>query len=318
MQAEYLSFIMTFIISSGIAALGILISFQVYQSQKDQNLLALFYHQVFLITFFFYGIWGNIAFHEIISGIEITQYLKAKLTLYIPFLGFPFLAVSWFMLLKFAYGSNGYRIGKLIVLFFFGLFTIAFIVIYFIINKGIIDSPSDPDLFSARIFAALNLIIHVFFVLPFYLGKKGIKLKSRLLKGDVLIYFAGVLIYSICISFFSIFGFISTCITIINVFVLCIFIPLRIRHLMPETLIDQQKINFDLGTFYSKYEISKREAEIIIQICKGRSNREIADNLFITIQTVKDHTHRIYYKTGVSSRLQLANLVRKKTGISEF
>lgn len=60
--------------------------------------------------------------------------------------------------------------------------------------------------------------------------------------------------------------------------------------------------------FCQRYDISRCEAEIIREIRAGKSNREIADTLFITLQTVKDHIHRIFTKTGVSNRVQLINL----------
>lgn len=52
------------------------------------------------------------------------------------------------------------------------------------------------------------------------------------------------------------------------------------------------------------------EAEIIREIYKGKANKEIADHLFVTVQTIKDHTHRIYRKTNVKSHSQLALLMR--------
>ena len=36
---------------------------------------------------------------------------------------------------------------------------------------------------------------------------------------------------------------------------------------------------------------------------------KIADHLFISVETVKDHNYKIFQKTGVKSRIQLANLV---------
>lgn len=65
---------------------------------------------------------------------------------------------------------------------------------------------------------------------------------------------------------------------------------------------------FDL--FCQHYNISQREKDVIELICAGKSNKEIEDELFISLQTVKDHTHRIYQKTGVKNRIQLSNLVR--------
>jgi len=67
-----------------------------------------------------------------------------------------------------------------------------------------------------------------------------------------------------------------------------------------------------LDSFTLKFEISKREREVIQLISKGLSNQEISDALFISLQTVKDHTHRIFTKTGVKNRVQLSNLIRSQ------
>lgn len=64
------------------------------------------------------------------------------------------------------------------------------------------------------------------------------------------------------------------------------------------------------GYLFEKYKISKREQEIIRLICQGKSNREIEDELFISLQTVKDHVYNIFQKTGVKNRVQLSNLFR--------
>jgi DNA-binding NarL/FixJ family response regulator len=51
--------------------------------------------------------------------------------------------------------------------------------------------------------------------------------------------------------------------------------------------------------------LSKREREIILLISQGRKNREIADSLCISEQTVKSHISRIFRKTNVNTRSQL-------------
>ena len=60
------------------------------------------------------------------------------------------------------------------------------------------------------------------------------------------------------------------------------------------------------------FGITPRELEVIGLICEGKSNREIAEALFISEQTVKDHNHNIFRKTGVSNRVQLVNLVHRR------
>ncbi len=57
--------------------------------------------------------------------------------------------------------------------------------------------------------------------------------------------------------------------------------------------------------------ISKKEREIIVLISQGLRNREIADKLCISEQTVKAHLSRIFRKTNVTSRSQLVPLALK-------
>ncbi len=50
-------------------------------------------------------------------------------------------------------------------------------------------------------------------------------------------------------------------------------------------------------------QLTLREQEILALIAKGRSNREIADHLFVTVATVKWHIAQLYKKLGVRSRV---------------
>ena len=54
--------------------------------------------------------------------------------------------------------------------------------------------------------------------------------------------------------------------------------------------------------------LTEKEIEIVKLICEGLSNKEIKKSLKITDQSVRAHLSRIYKKTGVSNRLQLALL----------
>jgi DNA-binding CsgD family transcriptional regulator len=56
------------------------------------------------------------------------------------------------------------------------------------------------------------------------------------------------------------------------------------------------------------YGLSPREAEIAGLVLSGKSNRDIAAQLYISPETVKKHIYNIYQKTGAKNRLQLMNL----------
>jgi DNA-binding NarL/FixJ family response regulator len=54
------------------------------------------------------------------------------------------------------------------------------------------------------------------------------------------------------------------------------------------------------------FNLTARERELVAAVVAGRSNRDIAEQMGISVQTVKHHLTSIFDKTGVSSRLELA------------
>ena len=92
-----------------------------------------------------------------------------------------------------------------------------------------------------------------------------------------------------------------------------VFLPVYFRYRADlSKLLIHGESNLTFDRFCEKFEISKREKEVIHEICKGLTNQQIADKLFISLQTVKDHTHRIYGKTFCTSRAQLMRMVNEE------
>jgi LuxR family maltose regulon positive regulatory protein len=57
--------------------------------------------------------------------------------------------------------------------------------------------------------------------------------------------------------------------------------------------------------------VSEREFEVLTLVAAGRANREIADELFITVDTVKRHVTHILAKLGAQNRTQAAARARR-------
>jgi pimeloyl-ACP methyl ester carboxylesterase/DNA-binding CsgD family transcriptional regulator len=61
-------------------------------------------------------------------------------------------------------------------------------------------------------------------------------------------------------------------------------------------------------------QLSRREQEILRELVKGHNNKQIADSLFISEKTVRNHITSIFEKLGVSSRAQ-ALVLAKESGL---
>jgi DNA-binding NarL/FixJ family response regulator len=56
--------------------------------------------------------------------------------------------------------------------------------------------------------------------------------------------------------------------------------------------------------------LSPREIEILTEIGMGASNNEIAERLFLSVNTVKHHAHNIFSKLGLKNRREAMNFAR--------
>jgi DNA-binding CsgD family transcriptional regulator len=53
--------------------------------------------------------------------------------------------------------------------------------------------------------------------------------------------------------------------------------------------------------------LTAREREVLEHVAAGKTNREVADELFLSVRTVDRHLSRIFDKLGVNSRAAAAS-----------
>jgi DNA-binding NarL/FixJ family response regulator len=77
-----------------------------------------------------------------------------------------------------------------------------------------------------------------------------------------------------------------------------------------------QKYRGDRDSERDRKELSQREREVVGLVASGCRNKEIANKLFISEQTVKTHLSNIFQKLEISDRLELA-LYAMRNGMGE-
>lgn len=89
--------------------------------------------------------------------------------------------------------------------------------------------------------------------------------------------------------------------------------PTATKRLMNE-YIERLKHGENTGTYES---LSEREKEVLALIAKGFSNKEIAEQLIISIKTVESHKSNVMEKLGLRTRSELVKFAVKK-GLLNF
>jgi|WetSurMetagenome_2_1015567.scaffolds.fasta_scaffold43165_2 regulator of cell morphogenesis and NO signaling len=89
-------------------------------------------------------------------------------------------------------------------------------------------------------------------------------------------------------------------------------------HLLEEKKMDEETTTDDSDEDYTDI-LSDREKDIIIGVVKGLTNKEIADNLFISLNTVTTHRRNIARKLNIhsSAGLTIYAIVNKLIDINE-
>jgi DNA-binding CsgD family transcriptional regulator len=297
-----------FILSVAFAAGGIILASRLRNNFKSEIFSTLLYFQVFIYTFGFYGIWGQVVIKNYLSS-YISAELLARLSDFAMLLGLPFLVFAWLMLIQFSFGLSGRKNSKWFVFLFLVInFSLLVIVGYFITKAN----EFKPVSLIRNYYIIMNLTYSFLASYLIHFPWKGRSVihdydRRRIAPAIFLIMLAqcAPLIFYTTQTWIAV-------IFILSFFAGNTFLPVYLSYgTLLSAFAAEPGMDMSLEEFCKRFEVSPRETDIVREICNGLSNAEISDKLFISLQTVKDHTHRIYIKTNVKSRVQLMTLVKE-------
>jgi DNA-binding CsgD family transcriptional regulator len=269
---------------------------------------SLLYYQVFIFTFGFYGIWGQEVIRVFLTT-YISEDILVRFSNVAMLLGLPFLVFAWLMLIQFSFGISGRKYNNWFVFWFLLLNFILIIVLGYFINKV---NKVNPFSLLKYYFISMQFLYSLSASLLILFPEKNKTIvhefdRKRICSGIFII----MVIQCTSLLFYSSQPLIAIIFTF-AFFAGNTFLPIYLNYATLLTLFASEPArDFSFEEFCKKFEVSPRESDIIREICNGLSNKEISEKLFISLQTVKDHSHRIYSKTNVRSRVQLIYLVKE-------
>lgn len=85
---------------------------------------------------------------------------------------------------------------------------------------------------------------------------------------------------------------------------------------LSRTLVNKLSENYEI--FNDRLtSLTSKEKEIVILLSKGFSNKEISNYLHLSTHTIKSHLNRIFQKTEVKNRTQLAKIFLNSLNIQD-
>jgi len=102
-----------------------------------------------------------------------------------------------------------------------------------------------------------------------------------------------------------------------------IWLAIKLRKPKVETVIVEKEIMLTPPSEFflnekevKRLNLSKRELEVLQLMAAGLSNQEIAERLFVSLNTIKTHSAQIFEKMEVKRRTQAVDLGKKLSIIS--
>lgn len=278
--------------------------FRLYSQRNERYIQSFFYHQILILIFGVYGLVGSVLMSNFLLKYYINITIIEKAISLIFYMAYPFLIAAVFMLIKAGFELLNKTIKTLWVVLYFILTVLFTFGLAFFIDR-IYESFNFEFFVSSKYllyFCYEIILIVVFAIFSFHIFFK----KETTYIKSIFFYF---LFYNILISILFIvaskfyFARIYFLLFYFGGNIFLIYIIPKLKYSTPNKTTTNRLIQL-----YEKYAITKREKEIISEICRGKTNQEIADTLFISLQTVKDHIHNIFGKVGVKNRIQLRNI----------
>lgn len=310
-----LIFIIVFLFCLALAIASCWIAYQFTTTYNTKFHKTYFYYLITFFGFGFYGIWSQILMTSLLLSTDTAIETIKTVANFLPVLGVPFLIISWIMLTKMGYYLVQTNPKKNLInvhLIILGAISILICGIFFILKE-------DHWLFREHlVYTEIGILVFIEFIyLTFFFrvvlvhAKKYKKQYKNIINQFILLLILGFLLRVLVLFLHEVNTFVIA--PLLLIYFLSNFFPVFYLRLKSDLIFSpvsaEHPSEEKKAMLFSKYKITKREKEIIDKICQGKTNQQIADELFIGLQTVKDHTHRIYSKVGINSRLKLVQMI---------
>ena len=307
--------IVTFVLCLGLTVASVLVSRQLLATYASELLRHHFYYLAAFHAFAFYGLWGQILTRGVLASLDVDAGVVEVVAGVVPVLGMPFLIVSWVMLLNMACSMFGKAFKpawySLHAAVFLGLLVASWAAISWVQAEAQAPARGVGVVEALAMIGTELIYFSVFLALVWRFRRAAEPQRRRVLLTFAALLAAGYAARSLLAALVLVdvrLGAVALLAVHASNLPPLLYLRAKADRVFAP-LKAEQATNAGMQQALDRYGVTKRERQIVEKICLGKTNKQIAEELFISLQTVKDHTHRIYSKIGINSRLQLVQLM---------
>ena len=262
---------------------------------------------------------GRHLIKTILTKGEIPDQSQISIGLTINFLAWPMMILAVYLFILFSFQITNRILPRAFKIFYFtvslietGLFTLLIVEA----NQNGLDSWSliekNPGIIIGNVVIVLFILFAIFQFIFFHnhIPDRLAKQKIRNFGLIYLFIYSLLFIYLYLLQFTLLVNFylFYTLLFSMNLAPV-LYLKLKLQGILQKPQAESSK-QFEM--LFKKYQITPKEGEVIILIKQGKSNQEISDILFVSLQTVKNYVSQIFRKTGVKSRTSLIHFIQKE------
>lgn len=306
-------------LSTGAGVYAILVTYQLQKKYRLSYLSTYLYFQIFISVFGIYGILGRLVAKKILQQQVFDVRPVETIGHFFSLLGIPFLILAWYMFIRLCREIVEKKLSRTFNLIYF----FALIFIFFGCGSVILllNLSESKDQYYALFSTAISYLVLTLEILSIALALSQLLIHAYKIQDrnkrkaartfallNLIAFCAGIILF-IPAQRNNVLAAIHLLVFLAGNIPPVLYWRAYVRKYYAAPAI-QKTDEAKLNQFLQEFKISKREKEVIQQLCEGKTNKEISDALFISLQTVKDHIYRIYQKTEVKNRVQLINLIQ--------
>ena len=302
------------------AGIQIMLVYYLYSKNHKKYYLSYLYHLLFLYLYFAINLFGRHLINTILSTGDIPDKSQVSIGLTINFLAWPLMVLAIYLFILFSYQITNRILPRTFKIFYLtisliemGLFTLLIVEA----NQKGVDNWVQIDKNPGVIIGNITIVLFILFAIFQFIFSQNLipdRRTKQKIRNFGLIY---LFIYSLWFIYLYMLQFTMR----VNFYLFytllfsmhlgpVLYLKLKLQRILQKPQAESAE-QFEL--LFKKYQITPKEGEVILLIKQGKSNQEISDILFVSLQTVKNYIYQIFKKTGVKSRTALIHFIQKES-----